>query len=84
MEHKWWVDELYAAVIIHPYEALADFLAQPVDQVLIDGIVNGFGALVAYAAGWWRKLQNGYVRSYAMMIFLGAVAILTYLAFFYR
>jgi NADH-quinone oxidoreductase subunit L len=84
MEHKWWVDELYGAIIVRPYERLATFLAQPVDQGLIDGIINGFGALVAFTATWWRKLQNGYVRSYAMMIFLGAVAILTYLAFFYR
>ena len=84
MEHKWWVDELYRAVIIRPYEGLARFLATDVDQGLIDALVNGFGSLTVLAAGWWRKLQNGYVRTYAMMIFVGVVAILTYLAFFTR
>ena len=84
MENKWWVDELYRAVIIKPYEALARFLAQSVDQDLIDGIVNGFGALVFWVASWWRKLQNGYVRFYALMILLGVVVILTYLAFLNR
>ena len=84
IENKWWVDELYRAVIIKPYEALARFLAQPVDQGLIDGIVNGFGMLVAWLANQWRKLQNGYVRSYALMFLLGVVVILTYLAFLTR
>jgi NADH-quinone oxidoreductase subunit L len=84
MERKWWVDEIYQVLIIRPYMALAGFLAQPVDQGLIDGIVNGFGALVTRLAGGWRMLQNGYVRSYALMFLLGVVAILTYLAFFTR
>lgn len=84
MENKWWVDEFYHFLIVRPYEAVARFSAGAVDQGFIDGIVNGFGALVALLAGWWRRLQNGYVRSYALMIFLGVVAILTYLAFFYR
>jgi NADH-quinone oxidoreductase subunit L len=84
MENKWWVDELYRALIVRPYEALSDFLAHPVDQGLIDGIANGFGTLTASLAGVWRRLQTGYVRSYALMILLGAVAILTYLAFLSR
>jgi len=84
MEHKWWVDEIYRAMVIRPYEALSRFLADDVDQDLIDGIVNGFGGLVVGFAGVWRKLQSGYVRSYALTIFLGAVAILTYLAFLSR
>jgi NADH-quinone oxidoreductase subunit L len=84
MEHKWWVDELYHALVIGPYEALCRFLAVAVDQELVDGIVNGFGELVAWFAGVWRKLQSGYVRSYALTILLGVVAILTYLAFVSR
>jgi NADH-quinone oxidoreductase subunit L len=31
MENKWWVDELYWAVILNPYIALARFLAEVVD-----------------------------------------------------
>ncbi len=84
MEKKWWVDEFYHLIIVRPYEALAHFSASVIDQELIDGVVNGFGALVALLASYWRRLQNGYVRSYALMIFLGVVAILTYLAFLPR
>ncbi len=81
IENKWWVDEFYHFIIVRPYEALARFSAGAVDQGLIDGIVNGFGALAMLLARYWRLLQNGYVRSYALMIFLGVVAILTYLVF---
>ena len=81
MENKWWVDEIYRAVIVKPYEALSDYLAHPVDQGLIDGIVNGFGTMVIWLASGWRQLQNGFVRSYALMFLLGVVLILTYLAF---
>jgi NADH-quinone oxidoreductase subunit L len=31
MEHKWWVDEFYDAIIIQPYRRLAAFLADVVD-----------------------------------------------------
>lgn len=79
LEHKWWVDELYQAVIVRPYERLADFFANPVDQTVIDGLVNGMGALVSSAAQSWRRIQNGYIRSYALTILFGVVLVITYL-----
>ncbi len=79
MERKWWVDELYQKLIISPYQGLAGFLAQPVDQGLIDGIANGLGRLTGALANAWRKLQNGFVRRYALSILVGVVLILAYL-----
>ncbi len=79
MQNKWWVDELYQAVILRPYAALAKFFAQPVDQGVIDGFVNALGSGTAWLAQSWRKIQNGYVRSYALTILVGVVAILLYL-----
>jgi NADH-quinone oxidoreductase subunit L len=79
MNHKWYVDELYQAVIIRPYQRLSDFLAHPVDQTLIDGVVNGMGVMVRDASRWLRRWQNGYIRSYALTIFIGVLLALTYL-----
>ncbi len=81
MEHKWWVDELYRHDLRAPLRTADPLsLAQPVDQGLIDGIVNGLATLSRrVAAGLVAQLQNGYVRSYAMVIFLGVVLILGYL-----
>ncbi len=79
MERKWWVDELYQKIIISPYQSLARFLALPVDQGIIDGIANGLARLTAAFANAWRKLQNGFVRRYALTILVGVVLILAYL-----
>jgi len=79
VERKWWVDEFYQTIIVRPYEVLTRFIAHPVDQVVIDGIVNGLGALVRTTAQTWRQIQNGYVRSYALTFLLGVVLIFMYL-----
>ena len=41
--HKWYFDELYRAVFVRPCLALAQLCGQ-IDQVLIDGLVNGSAA----------------------------------------
>ncbi|MCC6146806.1 MAG: NADH-quinone oxidoreductase subunit L [Anaerolineaceae bacterium] len=79
--NKWWVDELYQAVILRPYQQLSDLLARTVDMGWIDGTVNGLGSAARSFAGQLRRLENGYVRSYALTIFLGVVAIMAYLFF---
>jgi NADH-quinone oxidoreductase subunit L len=81
MNKKFLVDEFYQAIIIKPYQKAADFLADPVDQRLIDGVVNGMGWLATSLASVLRKLQTGYARSYALSVVLGIVAILAYLLF---
>jgi NADH-quinone oxidoreductase subunit L len=79
MNRKFMVDELYQAVVIGPYHKLADFFAYPVDQGVIDGVVNGLGSLTTSLAGVLRKLQTGFARTYALSIFVGIIVILVYL-----
>ena len=81
LAHKWWVDEIYHFLIIRPYQWLAGFTAGWFDQGLVDGIVNDFGSVSRALAQVFRELENGFVRSYALMMLLGVVAILTYLIF---
>src|SRR6185369_8666902 len=38
---KYWVDELYDALVVRPYVALSNLLWRVVDQTMIDGAVNG-------------------------------------------
>ncbi len=64
---------------VRGYQCFLDFLAGPVDQGLIDGIVNGLGSLAGAFSQLLRQLQTGFVRSYALMVLFGVVAILTYL-----
>jgi NADH-quinone oxidoreductase subunit L len=43
------------------------------DNAGVDGAATGLGRLVAGASGRWRKLQNGYARSYALTMLVGVV-----------
>ncbi len=45
----------------------------------LDGLVNSLAALVGGTSGRWRRLQTGFVRSYALSMFLGAVVVVALL-----
>jgi NADH-quinone oxidoreductase subunit L len=78
LKRAWYVDELYQKVIEAPSRALANFSAFVVDAKIIDGTVNGVGALVRAGGSRLRGVQSGFVRSYALAVAVGAVAILAY------
>ncbi|MEO7058307.1 MAG: NADH-quinone oxidoreductase subunit L [Lapillicoccus sp.] len=46
------------------------------DSQGVDGAANGLAALISGASARLRKLQNGYVRSYALTMLVGVVVIL--------
>ncbi len=46
------------------------------DSAGVDGAATGLGRLVAGTSGRWRKLQNGYARSYALTMLVGVVVLL--------
>ena len=41
----------------------------------VDGAVNGLAAALGGLSGRWRRWQNGFVRSYALSMFAGALAV---------
>ena len=76
---KYYVDELYNAVIVQPIKRLSTTtLWRGVDAGLVDGIVNGVGFMVRGWSAVLRRFQTGSVRAYAMSFFLGVVAIVGY------
>jgi NADH-quinone oxidoreductase subunit L len=46
------------------------------DEVVVDGAVRGVGSVAMGSGSALRGLQNGYVRSYAAMILVGAIALI--------
>ena len=78
LRRAWFVDPLYAAIIERPGLALSNFSAFVVDQLVVDGAVNGVGRLVRSGGSQLRKLQTGYVRNYALSVAAGSVALLLY------
>ena len=47
------------------------------DEKIIDGAVRGVGASLVGGSGGFRKIQNGYVRTYALVMVVGVLALLT-------
>jgi NADH-quinone oxidoreductase subunit L len=73
LENKWYVDELYDAVIVNPLNALGGFLKNIVEKSGIDGLVNGVGRLVGYSSRQLRLLQSGQVGNYILVMVLAMV-----------
>ncbi len=72
-------DAVNEAVFMRPGDRVTRALVA-VDDRGVDGVVTGVAAGVAGASTRIRKLQNGFVRTYATYMFLGAAAAVAMLA----
>ena len=72
-------DEINETLFMRPGQELTKVLAV-VDDKVIDGAVRGVGSLTLDVASGVRKTQTGFVRSYALWVIVGAVAILAAIA----
>ena len=79
--NKYYVDEAYSALVVEPIRSGSLWLWQRFDESVIDGSVNGLGALVRAGSRGLRRTQTGYVMNYVLSFIIGVVAILGYLAF---
>jgi NADH-quinone oxidoreductase subunit L len=68
-------DRFNEAVFMRPGQALTTTLVAA-DDAVIDGAVRGVGQVAMGSGSAMRGLQNGYVRSYAAMILVGAIALI--------
>jgi len=81
LRRAWYIDDTVSAAVSGPVQALADGLAYVMDRRLVDGFVNGVAGLLATSGRALRRVQNGYVRSYAFGLSVGVIALLAYVAF---
>jgi len=80
---KWRIDELYNGYVVDPITDLSrNGLWKGFDVGFIDGIVNGIGHFVMEVGNLVRGIQVGFVRSYAAIILIGALAVLGYFIYF--
>ncbi len=78
LNRKYYIDELYDAVIVRPVEWLSRVvLWKGVDQRLVDGVaVNGTAWVSRLLGGGLRLLQTGQVGIYVVIFLVGALWIL--------
>ena len=74
----WFIDSGLAAFMGGPGRAGFEGVATA-DEVGIDGAVNGVGTLTRGIGQRTRRIQSGFVRSYALSITVGAVLLLAFL-----
>lgn len=82
LENKWYIDEIYDAIIVKPIAALSDIMDRFMEKLGIDGIVNGVGKSVKYGGDKLRLLQTGQVGFYLFIMVLGMVALFSISVFF--
>ena len=81
LEQAWFYDAGAAKLVGGPGAAAFNAVAWA-DAKIVDGAVNGTGALVRRIASTVRRTQSGFVRGYAAIVAIGVVALLAW--FVYR
>jgi NADH-quinone oxidoreductase subunit L len=76
LANKWYVDELYAAVVSKPLDKLSAFGLKFIEKKSIDGLVNGTGKLVHWGGRQLRLWQSGQVGTYILWMVVGLVAVI--------
>lgn len=83
LERKWYLDEVYNKAIVDPItEGSRRFLWKGFDLGIIDGTINGLGSFVTEMGSLVRRIQVGFVRSYAAIILFGALIVLGYFIYY--
>jgi NADH-quinone oxidoreductase subunit L len=78
--NKYYVDEVYDAVIVEPaVKTSEEILWKVVDVTLIDGMVNGSARVIGAIAQTLRKIQTGVAQFYAVVFIGGILFVITWL-----
>lgn len=77
LENKYYLDDLYFGVFAKGSRALGQFFWKYIDTFLIDNmIVNGSARIVSVLATQVRKIQTGFVYTYATMMVVGILVLM--------
>jgi NADH-quinone oxidoreductase subunit L len=80
IDWRFWHDFVHDTVIAGTYTWVSSIaLDRYADQRGIDAFANWLGTATQWVSDNVRKIQNGFVRSYALSVLLGVVLILGYL-----
>ena len=77
LENAWYYDATVARLVGGPGKSAFDGITR-FDARVVDGAVNGAGAVARHLGGLVRRSQTGFVRAYAALIAVGAVALLAW------
>lgn len=81
LANKYYVDELYNAVVVKPLYGLSKIFYNVIERLGIDGLVNGLGKGVVYGSRGLRFFQDGSIGYYLFVMVVGIILILGYSTF---
>jgi NADH-quinone oxidoreductase subunit L len=81
IDWRFWHDWFHDTLLARTFREGTRWLNESFDLQVIDGIANGLGNSTKAFASRLRTLQTGYVRNYALSVFVGVLLILTYFIF---
>jgi NADH-quinone oxidoreductase subunit L len=77
--NKWYFDELIDAVVVRPFAWFGRWARHTFERLIIDGaFVGGTTSAVRASSAAVRAFQSGFLRSYAAILLLGAIAVVFY------
>ena len=76
LDRKWYVDEVYHALVVRPIHVVSLGLWHIFDTIVVDGIANGLGYLVKGISWVSSRFQTGNAPVYALWMTLGVVVML--------
>ncbi len=79
IDWNFWHNWMHDSVLVRSFKGITHFFAESFDLGVIDAIANGLADGTKQMANSLRRLQTGFVRNYALSVFIGVVVILGYL-----
>ncbi len=77
--HKYWVDEIYGAVIVKPLLSISRFVLEwVVDFTILGGLAWLLAGVASLGGAILQRWQSGNLRSYAAWLAAGAAALLLF------
>lgn len=79
LAHKYWIDEIYDALVRKPMDAISQAINKVIEPNIIDGFVEGISKLSGESGGLLRQLQSGSLTFYILTFILGLIALLIFI-----
>jgi NADH-quinone oxidoreductase subunit L len=76
LTRKYYVDEIYQAVITDPLARISDTLYSFFELKIVDALVEGVGSTVSFLSRIFRFLQSGSVSFYLFFMVVGIILVL--------
>ena len=76
--NKWYFDEAIDFLVVRPALAIGRFANSVFERFVVDGLVTGTQETVRGGGGIVRAIQNGFVRSYALLLLVGFAGLALY------